>query len=181
MLLRCVAVLCVFCFAFISALSFTYALTHAATATATASAKVVSPLQTRLLLPLQFGRVHPGEDGGVISINPQSNRRHFEGTAHPLFGPRGHSAAFYVKGERLRAYTITLPDEVYITKRFGHSLPMQVTNFRAYSRNKRAVGSVGILNRAGRDLFFVGGDLILTSSASPGLYTANIDVVVTYQ
>jgi|GEM_PF-4894875 len=177
MLLRCVVSGLAFCFVFFSTLP----VTHAATATATASAKVVSPLQTWVISPLRFGRVHPGNDGGVIKIHPQSNRRHFGGTTYPLRGWRGHRASFFVKGEKLRAYTINLPSEVYITKRFGAGLPMLVTNFQAYSKNKKEVGTVGVLNRLGIDLFFVGGDLVLTSAASPGFYTANIDVVVAYQ
>lgn len=181
MFLRCVTILCVFCFVFISAAPVTNAATSTATATASASARVISPLQARILQPLRFGRVHPGDDGGVISINPKSNIRQFKGTTYPIRGPRGHRAAFSVKGEKLRAYAIALPSKIYINMKSRTGEPMLVKNFQAYTRNKKEMGTLGTLNRAGKDKFYVGADLILTSSALPGLYTANIDVLVTYQ
>ena len=150
------------------------------TATASAQARVVSPLVASPLRALQFGNIHPGTQGGVVSINPVNGARLFQGTAHHRFG-RGHSASFRVTGERGRSYSIALPDRIYIKKRSGKGESLLVTNFHAFSRNTHQVGNVGTLNNRGRDKFFVGGDLFLTPSSLPGFYSARIDVVVSYQ
>lgn len=156
---------------------------YANSSTATAQAEVVSPLETKTLRPLKFGKIHPGVKGGKISIDPKNGQRHFEGTTYSLSGKieKGQRAAFQVTGQKNRSYSITLPDEIYIKEKSGHGPSVIVTNFHAFTKNRQETGNIGTLNNSGHDKFYVGGDLLLTASSYPGFYSARIDVLVHYQ
>lgn len=150
-----------------------------ANATGKASATLVEPITIRAIEALQFGVIAIGEsESGTITVDPDSGASSFSGTLGNLC-PQGaacfaHPALFAVSGEAGRHYRIDAPATA-VALHEGAGAPLAVNGVTISQDSLRR-----LLDDAGQDSFRVGGTLAVPAGTLPGIYRAELAVVVSY-
>lgn len=150
-----------------------------ATATGTASATLVDPITLRAVEALQFGVLAVSENGsGAITVDPDSGTSIFAGAVGSICpagaGCFARPALFAVTGEAGRHYRINAPaTAMALHENAGSSLAVNsITLSQGLVRRT--------LDDGGQDSFKVGGTLAIPAGTPPGIYTAELAVVVSY-
>jgi hypothetical protein len=179
---------------------------HAASATGGASAQIVRPLQVKSKSPLSFGELKCSSREGRVIVTP-TDERIVTGSAKMEKG--GYDpASFHVFGAPHFSYIVTTPGTlIFHVKgnkhgcRNGHDRDdkwgwghghdhhddnhkdssLLVKDFTTFSKNLNAGGHKGQLGNSGSDTLYVGGTLIVSRNAAPGLYRGYVPIEVAYQ
>jgi len=147
-----------------------------------AETRVVAPLSTALREALSFGSISVGAgDGGSVSVSSDGTTR-FLGVSQAHCSGRSdcsaHRAVFEVTGESERTYSVSLPRSVVARgERTGSALAVDSLEMRSLNTSAR---SGGRLDKAGKDLFFVGGSVNVPSGTATDIYRAELPVTVFY-
>lgn len=80
-----------------------------------------------------------------------------------------------------RWYFVAILDWVKARGRRAASAPLEVTALTVRSANRSDDDTGGLLDANGRDIFTVGGTLIVQNGAAQDEYRADIPVIVTYR
>ena len=149
------------------------------TATGTAGATLVEPITLRAVEALQFGVLAVGESGsGAITVDPDSGASIIAGAVGSLCpagaGCFARPALFAVTGEAGRHYRVDAPaTALALHDHAGSSLAVSsITLSQGLVRRT--------LDDGGKDSFRVGGTLAIPAGTRPGIYTAELAVVVSY-
>lgn len=156
-----------------------HAESRVAHASGTASAQVVSPLKVAPLTLLSFGWVTSSARAGAVTVSPLGSVTATNG-AHVSLDILAGPAAFYVMGERGRAYGVSLPAQLRARPVLAsrHAADLVVRDFTF--RSQTGGFSSGRLDPAGRDLLTVGATLQVPPRATPGFYAVTVPVTVDY-
>ncbi len=164
---------------------------RAASAQGTAEATVIQPLVITRISDLDFGTVTlaPGTSGSV-TVDPASGIRFGGGaSAACLSGSGGcaaaHASRFAVRGEAGRDYTIIAPAGIMASGTLldgssGAAPDLAIAAIRVRTQSRPDGGLSGTLDHDGRDVFDVGGALIVPAGTPAARYRAVLPVIVTY-
>lgn len=155
----------------------------AAGTTGRASATVVEPLHITGQTALQFGIIESATSGGEVIVTPLKQRLVSGGVVVSNdvgFDP----AQFNIRGKPNSDYTINLPSTLVFHKKGTASLPgvtaLTVKDFKSYSETATRETQRGRINNKGQDIVYVGGTLIVPSTVSPGNYSGEVPITVSY-
>lgn len=156
---------------------------------ATSSGKVgvgiVEPIAIQSLEPLQFGVLAvSSREGGSISVDPDSGSTRVTGGVGSLCPARAacfaRPARFAVTGEAGRYYRIDAPATATARHDGGGATSLTVSAIRISSANSTDGSARRLLDAGGSDSFAVGGTLSVPAGTQPGIYRAEVAVVVSY-
>ncbi len=156
-----------------------------AAASGIASATIVEPIALRSIDPLQFGVIAAARSGsGSITVDPQTGASTFSGSLAPAC-PHNAScfarpAQFGVTGEAGRRYRIDAPQVASAVRQEGGYATLPISAIRIWVGSGSAQDSRGLLDASGNDSFRVGGTLSVPAGTEPGIYQAELAVVVSY-
>lgn len=155
-------------------------------AAGTAAVQVVRPLTAQTLADLDFGLV-ASDAKGSVTIAAGSVSARFAGAARNACGdtgscPAAHPARFAVTGESSRSYRIAVPERLTLTGAGpgGGVSSAIIVAMTVKTASRPASGPEGMLDKAGRDTFEMGGTLELPSEQQPARYIVHVPVIVTY-
>jgi hypothetical protein len=175
---------------------------RASSATGQASAEIVRPLQVKAKAPLSFGELECSSREGRVTVTA-TDKRIVTGAAKIEKG--GYDpASFHVFGAPHFSYVVTTPASLTFHvkgnkhscrrghdhyKRWGwdhddndhQNSSLLVKDFTTFSKNLNAGGHKGYLGNNGKDTLYVGGTLIVSRNAAPGLYRGYVPIEVAYQ
>jgi hypothetical protein len=148
-----------------------------ATATANASATIISPISISKTTDLNFGNLAVDAIGGLVILDPSAAATRTSAGAGGVSFPSNtgtfSSATFVVSGQADFTYDINvLSTSIQITNGTDN---MTVDNFT------KSV-TTGLLNGLGTQTVYVGADLSVNGSQTPGVYTSSspFTVLVNY-
>lgn len=120
---------------------------------------------------LKFGSITIGAVNSTIRVSATSSvsPNVTVGDAVVLSTITQEAAKFTVTGESGKSYAITLPSTMNVIKGSDH---LVVNNFTCSN------GSAGVIGT--NDVFYIGADLVLPSSAVSGAYQGTFSLVVVY-
>lgn len=156
-----------------------------ANAAGTASAVLVEPISVRQVEALEFGVIAASRaGGGTVTVDPQSGGSSYSGNLGAAC-PRNANcfarpAVFDVFGEGGRLYRIDTPASAVAVREQGTGDSLPVREITVWARSGSGPAPRGLLDDRGRDSFRVGGTLSVPSGTEPGIYRADIAVVVSY-
>ncbi len=157
-----------------------------ATGNAAAEIRVSGPVQLTTISELEFGGVDAGDADGTVILDPITNERTSPGNVVPLHGGSHSRAEFLVTGTPSSSYTITLPpSEISISEQTverdesGNPLSsLIVIDLLAFSTTLPGITLVGQIGLDGTDTIFVGGTLLVPTTAKQGSYRGDVAVTV---
>ena len=155
-----------------------------AQASGRAEAQVVHPVRAVRRTDLSFGAIvgGGGAEGSVKVPADGSAARYANAAIAQCSGDADcapHRAVFEVSGEPGRTYRVSVPEQLVANgARTGVGLPVGGIAMR--SLNASAATEGGVLDKAGRDSFFVGGTLRVPAGTLPDSFRADLPVIVTY-
>ncbi|MEZ5680734.1 MAG: DUF4402 domain-containing protein [Erythrobacter sp.] len=156
-----------------------------ATAAGRVGASVIEPLTLTAIEPLRFGVMAVSEtESGAITVDPDTGSSIISGGLGSLC-PSGAScfarpALFGVAGEAGRHYRIEAPASA-IAQHEGGSAPALAVSAIRVSASGGSGGAVRrMLDDGGNDSFRLGGTLVIPAGSAPGMYRAELSVVVSY-
>lgn len=160
-------------------------LSERSTATGTAQASIVEPISISTIADLDFGGVKLiAAKAGSVTIDPSSATTSYQetakidcSTADCLPSP----ATYLIRGAPGRRYRVELPDRVVARSSANPEEELIVSKLEAASINLPGEPNRGLIDSNGRDQLRVGGTLIVPAKASPGHYSAQVTVAVTYE
>ncbi|WP_295529803.1 DUF4402 domain-containing protein [Novosphingobium sp. Chol11] len=173
------------------AASFVPVAAWAASAQGQAEATIIEPLVVTRLSDLDFGTVTlaPGTTGSV-TIDPASGVRFGGGaSAACLSGGDGcavaHASRFAVRGEAGRDYAVSAPAGLMASGTLLDGSPgiapdLAIASIRVRTHSRPNSGVSGTLDGNGRDIFDIGGALIVPAGTPAARYRAILPVIVTY-
>ena len=156
-----------------------------ASAAGQASAAIVDPITVRAVEALQFGVIAVARSGaGSITVDPQNGAASFSGSLGPAC-PRSAAcfaspALFDVTGQAGRHYRIDAPASAMAQRERGAGSALTVADIKVSAQSGTGSLSRGLLGNDGKDSFRVGGTLDVPAGTVPGIYRAEIAVVVSY-
>lgn len=148
-----------------------------ATATANASATIVSPISISKTTDLNFGNLAVDATGGTVILDPSLAATRSSAGAGGVTFPSNtgtvSAAAFVVSGQADFTYDINILNASITISNGAES--MTVDNF------SKSV-TTGLLNNLGTQTVYVGADLQVNGSQTPGVYTSSspFTVLVNY-
>jgi hypothetical protein len=149
----------------------------------TASATILPELVVTGRTPLTFGVIESASSDGEIIITPQ-NKRIINGQIQVSHTDPFESAHFNIRGQANEMYNIHVPTTLTFIREGGvHSngiSSLEVNNFVSYSENSGEASSKGTLDDKGLDAVHVGGTLVVPINVSPGRYSGEVPLTVTY-
>ncbi len=163
----------------------------AASAQGQAEATVIAPLVVTRVSDLDFGTVTlaPGTAGSVI-IDPASGIRFGGGaSAACISGGSGcslaHASRFAVRGEAGRDYSVRAPAGIMASGTLldgssGTAPDLAIASIQVRTQSRPDGGFSGTLDSNGRDIFDVGGALMVPAGTPAARYRAVLPVIVTY-
>ncbi len=155
-----------------------------------AEATVIEPLVITRISDLDFGTVTltPGTAGSV-TIDPASGIRFGGGASAACMSGGGcasaHASRFAVRGEAGRDYTVQVPAVIMASgtllgASFGVAPDLAIGSIAVRTQSRPGSGFSGTLDGNGRDVFDVGGALIVPAGTPPARYRAVLPIIVTY-
>lgn len=146
-----------------------------------AIARVVQPISVSSIANLDFGMV-ASSGPGTVEFRAGASAATYGGSARPACAgarscPNPHAARFEASGQASRNYRIAVPDEIRIS---GPSSGLVVAEFTVWTASQPGTGARGRLDLEGRDIFEVGGRLVIPAALPPGHYSVTVPVIVTY-
>lgn len=131
------------------------------------------PLAATLVQSLDFGNVGNSPSlPGAATVDPATGTKVVTGGATDMGGVHA-PAIFDIRGERLRAFTITLPAQITIAGPGGSTTT--IDNFTS------SPVLAGVLDSTGKATVSVGATLHVSGPLANGAYTNLFDITVTYQ
>lgn len=131
---------------------------------------------------LDFGQVRPGETDGTVVVTT-SNTRFATGSV-TLRGPKFSRAEFAVTGESNAFYNIGLGSTISLHDERGEPIPgvtgLEVVDLLSFSKTAAAVTSVGQIGSSGIDSVYVGGTLLVPTTAFNGKYSGAVELTINY-
>jgi len=173
------------------AAGFVPAVAWAASAQGQAEATIIAPLVITRLSDLDFGTVTlaPGTTGSV-TIDPASGIRFGGGaSAACIAGSDGcvlaHASRFAVRGEAGRNYGVSAPAGIMASGTLldgssGTAPDLAIASIQVRTQSRPGNGFSGTLDGEGRDIFDIGGALIVPAGTPSARYRAVLPVIVTY-
>lgn len=139
---------------------------------------LIVPLRTRAdigistIASLSFGRI-ASATGGTVTISPAGARSKSGGVVL-VSSDAGSAARFQATGNPGQIYTITLPADNAVQMTSGiHS--MGVSYFIS------SLGSSGVLNPTGNQVFSIGATLNINTGEASGSYSGTYSIIIDYQ
>lgn len=156
-----------------------------ASATGRSQATIVEPIAVKAVAPLEFGVIAVGPtQGGTITVDPHTGSSSFTGSLAPACpagsGCFARPGVFAVTGEPTRFYRIAAPTSATARRNGGGASDLTVESIRLWAGSTAADGDRGRLDNSGRGTFTVGGTLAIPPATRPGIYSAEVAVVVSY-
>ena len=158
---------------------------EASTASGSINVTIVEPIAIQAVDPLQFGilAVSPSQ-GGEVTVDPGTGATSFtggvDGACPSGSGCFARPALFAVTGEAGRRYRIDAPTSAVASGGTGGGATLTVSAISVFASSGSPSSSRGLLDDAGRDSFRVGGTLSVPAGTRPGIYRAELAVVVSY-
>ena len=157
----------------------------AATTSGRASVTVAEPIAIQTIEALQFGVIAVSESGGgAITVDPDSGSSSFSGSlasACPsASGCSARPALFGVTGSAGRYYRVDAPASAVAQHESGAGAPLAVSAITLSGTGSSPDASRRLLDEGGRDSFRIGGTLSVPAGTQPGIYRAELTVVVSY-
>lgn len=158
---------------------------NSASANGQVGATLVEPITLTAMEPLHFGVVAVSEsEAGSITVDPDSGSTSYSGGLGSVC-PVGSScfarpALFGVTGEAGRAYRIDAPATAVALYEAGGAAPLAVTAIEVSAAGGAGGSARRVLDDGGSDSFRVGGTLVIPGGTQPGIYRAELSVVVSY-
>ncbi|MCB2082953.1 MAG: DUF4402 domain-containing protein [Sphingomonadaceae bacterium] len=154
-------------------------------AQATATAQIIAPLAVTAESDLSFGVVAvSATQGGSITIEPVTGAATYSGAARQTCGANGQcaqsAAIFSVRGEAGRHYRVSLPATVSARLVGMPGAQLEVGGLTSASRNRPGDTASGALDDRGEDEIRIGGTLEIPAGTEPGIYAAEVPIVVFY-
>ena len=156
-----------------------------------AEATVIQPLVITRLTDLDFGTVTlaPGTAGSV-TIDPASGIRFGGGASAACIAGGGgcasaHASRFAVRGEAGRNYIVRAPAGIMASGTLldgssGSAPELAIASIQVRTQSRPDGGLSGTLDGDGRDVFDVGGALIVPAGTPAARYRAVLPIIVTY-
>ncbi|UCH73104.1 MAG: DUF4402 domain-containing protein [Rhodospirillales bacterium] len=120
---------------------------------------------------LEFGTIINGAANTVTIANTAAGTRSATDPTQLLLGGGEQSAQFTVSGDPGRSYNLTVPPSITVTETGGTT--MTVNNIQ-----HSATGTLDGVT--GNEVFYVGGDLIVTNGQLAGTYSGTLLIQVDY-
>jgi hypothetical protein len=136
--------------------------------TVSSTAEIIEAITFEETSDLSFGRVDNTAGFVTIEATPAGTA-----SGKTQVGGSTSSAALKVSGAISETYSITLSTTATLTETGGNTLPVT-------SINHNASTSPSLDGINGEDTFNIGGTLTLAGGETPGTYSGNIDVTVSY-
>ena len=131
---------------------------------------------------LYFGQVRPGTTDGTVVVTTGNERFAFGGTK--IIGPKFSRAEYVVSGTPDALYTITPGVALSVHDNRGEPIPgvtsLDVINLKSFSVTFNAEGTTGQFNSSGVDSIFVGGTLVVPTTALNGKYSGSVIITVNF-
>lgn len=144
-----------------------------AVATATASATIVAPIAISKTADMNFGNLAvSAAAGGVVTLEPSAAAIRTAsgggGVTFPAITGTVTAARFTVSGQSNYTFDIALPSGA-ILESGANSM---------FADNFTASAGAGTLNGSGTQVVYVGADLSVAASQTPGVYTTTTPFIV---
>ncbi len=140
------------------------------------------PLIATEITQLSFGQLSPGQIDGTVVVTT-SNRRYATGGV-ALYGLNFSRAEFLISGEPNAAYAIEISPLPALHDKRRDVVPgvtvLEVIDLLGYSSTAGSEGTAGRLNQNGIDSVFVGGTLVVPTTALTGSYRGRVILKVNY-
>ena len=150
--------------------------------TISASVEIRSELVITNIAQLVFGQVRPGATDGTVVVTTANTRFRTGGTS--IIGPKFSRAEYFVGGVPDAIYTITpgLAFSVHDVRGvpIADETSLEVTNLKSFSTTVGAETFTGKFNPNGVDTIFVGGTLVVPTTALNGKYSGSVVITVNY-
>ena len=150
--------------------------------TISASVEIRSDLVITNLAELDFGQVRPGEADGTVIVTTANTREATGGTNN--IGPKFSRAEFLIGGTAGDFYNIVPGVDFSVHDQSGNPGPgvnsLDVINLISFSTTRDMETTVGQINPNGVDTIFVGGTLVVPTTAKNGFYSGNVMLTVNF-
>ena len=150
--------------------------------TISASIEIRGELVITNIAELYFGQVRPGAADGTVTITT-ANERLFSGGTR-VIGPKFNRAEFVIGGTEGDIFNIVLGVDFSVHDQSGNPDPgvnsLDVINLISFSTTVGEETNSGLINSDGIDLIFVGGTLVVPSTALNGSYAGNVILTVNF-
>lgn len=150
--------------------------------TISASIEIRGELVITNIAELYFGQVRPGPTDGTVTITTANERIPGGGTG--VIGPKFNRAEFVIGGTAGDIFNIVLGVDFSVHDQSGNPdlgvNSLLVTDLISFSTTVGAEGTSGQINSEGIDLIFVGGTLVVPSTALNGSYAGNVILTVNF-
>ena len=163
-----------------------YALDNANSSTdfiLSASVNIIEAISVTDKTPLDFGIIKSSKSGGTVVVTPL-NKRIVNGGVEIDSSNLFHSAEFRIHGAADVEYDIDLPSVLYSTRQETKSVPketgLKVVDLKSYSEVMKEQTKRARTNSQGNDTVYIGGTLIVPPNVSPGHYTVEVQMTVSY-
>jgi hypothetical protein len=157
-----------------------------ATATGSASATVIQAISVVQEADLDFGVVaSTPEQSASVTITAGNSVVRYGGGARQACKsndkcPLPHAASLTVSGEPGRSYKVTAPESVGIAGSDANAAALIVDKISLRTASRPGGSAAGLLDRAGKDRFDLGGTLHLPPGLVPARYRISVPVVASY-
>ena len=150
--------------------------------TISSSIEIRSELVITKIASLFFGQVRPGATDGTVVVTTANERFAFGGTG--IIGPKFSRAEYVVGGVPDAIYPITPGVALSVHDIRGVPIPdessLDVIDLKSFSVIFNAEGTTGQFNSSGVDSIFVGGTLVVPTTALNGKYSGSVIISVNY-
>lgn len=144
--------------------------------------KELHPLIATEITQLSFGQLGPGQIDGTVVVTTSNERYSTGGVV--LYGQNFSRAEFLISGEPDVVYTIEIGSLVAFHDMRPDTVlggtALEVTDLLTYSSTVGLEGTAGRLDQNGIDSVFVGGTLVVPTTALTGCYRGKVAKTVNY-
>lgn len=161
-----------------------------ATAQGVAEATVIQPIVVSVITNLDFGMLTASHTmGGTVTVDPANGARYGGGASPACLGggacPFVHASRFAVRGEAGRDYSVRAPAGIMASGTLldgssGTAPDLAIASIQVRTQSRPDGGFSGTLDGNGRDIFDVGGALMVPAGTPAARYRAVLPVIVTY-
>ena len=150
--------------------------------TISSSIEIRSELVITKIAELFFGQVRPGATDGTVVVTTANERFAFGGTG--IIGPKFSRAEYVVGGVPDAIYTITPGVALSVHDIRGVPIldetSLDVIDLLSFSTTVGMETSTGQINPNGVDTIFVGGTLVVPTTAKKGSYSGSVVITINY-
>lgn len=154
------------------------------TGTIQASVQIQSMVQLTITSssPLSFGQIRPGETDGWVTVTTW-NERYATGGVE-LRAPFFSRAEFTITGLPGASYSIELGAPLIVHDQSSNPIPgvtdLEVIDLLAWSTTVGYETFTGQIGPGGVDSVYIGGTLVVPTTAKNGKYAGNVELTINY-